>query len=41
MGLLLNYVDGRIAIFYTGLFDYRENEENKKVLLSRLTWSTL
>ena len=25
MGLLLNYVDGRIAIFDTGLFDHREN----------------
>ena len=30
MGLLLNYADGRIAIFDTGLFDHRENEENKK-----------
>ena len=30
MGLLLNYADGRIAIFDTGLFDYRENEEDKK-----------
>ena len=30
MGLLLNYEDGRIAIFDTGLFDHRENVENKK-----------
>ena len=27
---LLNYADGRIAIFNTGLFDNRENEEDKK-----------
>ena len=26
----MNYADGRIAIFDTGLFDHRENEENKK-----------
>ena len=26
MGLLLNYVGGRMAIFDTGLFDHRENE---------------
>ena len=30
MGQLLNYADGRIAIFDTGLFNYRENEENEK-----------
>ena len=30
MGLLLNYADGRRAIFDTGLFDYRKNENNKK-----------
>ena len=30
MGLLLNYADGRIAIFDTGIFDHRENEEGKK-----------
>ena len=40
MGLLLNYTDGRIAIFGIGLFDHRENEEDKKVLFSRWTWST-
>ena len=28
--LLLNYADGCMAIFDTGLFDHRENEENKK-----------
>ena len=27
---LLNYADGRIAIFDTGFFDHRENEEDKK-----------
>ena len=30
---LLNYADGRIAIFETGLFDHRENEDNKKSLI--------
>ena len=30
MGLLLNYADGRIFIFDTGLFYHRENEEDKK-----------
>ena len=30
MGLLLNYKVGRMAIFDTGLFDHRENEEDKK-----------
>ena len=29
MGLLLNSADGRIAIFDTGLFDHRKNEEDK------------
>ena len=29
MELLLNYADGRIAIFDTGLVDHRENEEDK------------
>ena len=26
MGQLLNYADGRIVIFDTGLFDHRENK---------------
>ena len=30
---LLNYADGRIAIFDTGLFDHRENEEDKKIFI--------
>ena len=30
MGLLLNYADGRMAIFDTGLFNHRENKEDKK-----------
>ena len=30
---LLNYADNRIAIFDTGLFDYRENEEDKKCFI--------
>ena len=30
MEQLLNYADGRIAIFDTGLFDHRENEKDKK-----------
>ena len=30
MEQLMNYADGRIAIFDTGLFDHRENEEDKK-----------
>ena len=30
MGQLLNYADGYIAIFDTGLFNHRENEEDKK-----------
>ena len=30
MGQILNYADGRIAIFDTGLFDHLENEEKKK-----------
>ena len=30
MGLLLNYADKRMAIFDTGLFDHRENKEDKK-----------
>ena len=30
MEQLLNYADGRIAIFNTGFFDHRENEEDKK-----------
>ena len=30
MGMLFNYADGRIAIFDTGLFDHKENEEDKK-----------
>ena len=32
MGMILNYADGRIAIFDTLLFDHPENEENKKSL---------
>ena len=30
---LLNYADGRIAIFNTGLFDHWDNEDNKSVIL--------
>ena len=30
MGLLLNYADGRMAIFDTGLFNHRENEKDKE-----------
>ena len=30
MGLLLNYADGRIAIFDTGLYDYHKKEKDKK-----------
>ena len=30
METLLNYADGRIAIFDTGLFDHREHEKDKK-----------
>ena len=30
MGLLLNYAEGRITIFDTGLFDHQEHEKNKK-----------
>ena len=30
MGLLLNYADGRMAIFDTKLFDHLENEKDKK-----------
>ena len=30
MGMLLNYADRRMAIFDTGLFYHRENEEDKK-----------
>ena len=30
---LLNYADGRIAIFDTGLFDHRENEYKKSFIL--------
>ena len=30
MELLLNYADGRMAIFDTGLFDHWDNEEDKK-----------
>ena len=33
MGQLLNYADGRIAIFDTGLFDHRDNEEDKKCFI--------
>ena len=29
MELLVNYADGRMAIFDRGLFDHRENDENK------------
>ena len=32
MGMLLNYADGRIAIFDTKLFDHRENEKDKTSL---------
>ena len=30
MGQLLNYADGLNGIFDTGLFDHRQNEEDKK-----------
>ena len=30
MGFLLNFADGRMAIFDTGVFDHRENENDKK-----------
>ena len=40
IGHLLNYADGRIATLDIGLFDHRENEEDKKLLFSRWTWST-
>ena len=34
MRLLVNYANGRIDIFDTGVFDYRENdEENKKIFI--------
>ena len=33
IGLLLNYVDGRVAIFDIGLFDHRKNEQDKKSLI--------
>ena len=33
MGLLLNYANGRMAIFDTKLFDHRENEEDKKSVI--------
>ena len=36
MEQLLNYADGRIAIFDYGLFDYRENEEDKKSFISKV-----
>ena len=39
MGQLLNNADRRIEIFVTGLFDNREDEEDKKVLISKWTWT--
>ena len=36
MGQLLNYANCRIALFDTGLFDHRENEEDKKSLILEL-----
>ena len=33
MEQFLNYADGRIAIFNIGLFDHRENEEDKKCFI--------
>ena len=33
--LLLNYADGLMAIFDTGLIDHRENEKDNEVLISR------
>ena len=33
MELLLIYANGRMAIFETGLFDNRENEQDKKSLI--------
>ena len=40
MELLLNYADGRIAIFDTKQFDHREDENDRKFLFSRCMWST-
>ena len=40
MKQLLNYADGLIAIFDTGSFDHRDNEEDNKVLFLRWIWST-
>ena len=36
MEQLLNYADGRIAIFYTGLFDHRENKEDKNSFILKV-----
>ena len=36
MELLLHYANGRMAIFYTGIFDHRENEEDKKSIIFEL-----
>ena len=35
MKQLLNYADGRISIFDTGLFNHRENDEHKKSFILR------
>ena len=40
MGLLLNYADGRITIFDTGLFNHQENEEEKKSFILEVYRST-
>ena len=37
MGMLLNYADGGMAIFDTGLFDHRKTRRTKRVLFSRWT----
>ena len=36
MELLLNYGDGRIAIFDTGILNYRENNPDKKILILKV-----
>ena len=37
---LLNYADGSISIFDTGLFDHKKNEKDKKSYILRLTWNS-
>ena len=38
MGNLMNYADSRFAIFDTGLFDHRENEDNKGSFILEVDW---